>query len=542
ADRKAKKEADNKAKELARRHAFSIGDYMRTDVQHLIKVLEKTFESLEQERFKLERAEEERKAREQAAAEKKAAEEKERLALKKTKAERLEKESAEAEHLAKEKAEAERLEKEKAEAERLEKEKAEAERLEKERFEAERLAKEKAEAKRLEKERAEAERLKKIRAEVEKELLAKQKEDADRKAKKEADNKAKELATAEKKAQEKRKRIAQREVRKKVQKTSAELYQPSLGTAQQVEEVVPKSSASNQLASVLKKVPIWGWGIGVVALLLIGFSAAGGFALISPEEQGLNDISQVAIESPNTPPQAAENPIPSFTPAPSSTPVPTINFSVAAASVLAYISERSPSFQDNFSTSNPSWGFDNEEFITNYELKGKVLKISNSIPENNELLLDNGMLGFSFPTNGLFDATNFWLEFDCNFVPDYQKLDEMGIVFRAAQDENTSYRIEIINTDSYWGWDLVQIESDGSLSLLANGDIDIPPEPIFNNFIFVVYDEHMLFFMNTILIYETDSIILRGDSNFFFGAGPDTTYALLDNVKFWDLEELDINP
>ncbi len=529
-------------KELARRHAFSIGDYMRTDVQHLIKVLEKTFESLEQERIKLERAEEERKAREQTAEEKKAEEEKERLALQKTEAERLEKERAKAEHLAKEKTEAERLEKEKAEAERLEKEKAEAERLAKEKAEAERLAKEKAEAERLEKERAEAERLKEIRAQVEKELLAKQKEDADRKAKKEADNKAKDLAVAQKRAQEKRKRIAQREARIKVQKTPAELHQPSLGTAQQVEDVVSKSSASNQLASVLKKVPIWGWGIGVVALLLIGFVAAGGFALISPEGQGLNDISQVAIESPNTPTHATETPIPSFTPVPSSTPVPAINFSVAAASVLTHISERSPSFQDHFSTSNPSWGFDIEEFITNYGQKGKVLKISNSILEKNEFLLDNGLLGFSFPINGLFDATNFWLEFDCNLVPDDQKLDEMGIEFRAAQDENTSYRIEIVNRDSYWGWDLVQMESDGSLSPLANGDIDIPPEPIFNNFIFVVYDNYLLFFMNTILIYETDSIILRGDTNFFFGAGPDTTYALLDNVKFWDLEGLDINP
>ncbi len=46
-------------KELARRHAFSIGDHMRSDVQRLIKVLERTFESLENERLEREKKESE---------------------------------------------------------------------------------------------------------------------------------------------------------------------------------------------------------------------------------------------------------------------------------------------------------------------------------------------------------------------------------------------------------------------------------------------------------------------------------------------------
>ena len=162
-------------KELARRHAFSIGDYMRTDVQRLIKVLEKTFENLEQERLRLERAEEERKAKEQAEAEKKAAEEKERLVLQKAKAEAERPENIRAEIekelLAKQKEDADLNAKKEAdkkakglaaaekkaaeEKERLVPQKAKAVRLEKEKAEAERLEKEKAEAERLEKERAE---------------------------------------------------------------------------------------------------------------------------------------------------------------------------------------------------------------------------------------------------------------------------------------------------------------------------------------------------------------------------------------------------
>jgi hypothetical protein len=44
-------------KELARRHAFSIGDHMRSDVQRLIKVLEKTFDKLEKDRLEREKKE-----------------------------------------------------------------------------------------------------------------------------------------------------------------------------------------------------------------------------------------------------------------------------------------------------------------------------------------------------------------------------------------------------------------------------------------------------------------------------------------------------
>jgi len=172
-------------KELARRHAFSIGDYMRTDVQRLIKVLEKTFESLEQERIKLEKAEQKRKTREQAAEEKKTAQEKERLALQKAQTERLEKDKAEAERLEKIKAETERLEKIKAETERLKEERVEAERLAKERAEAERLEKTKAETERLKKEKAEAERLERIKAETER--LEKIKAETERLAKERAD-------------------------------------------------------------------------------------------------------------------------------------------------------------------------------------------------------------------------------------------------------------------------------------------------------------------------------------------------------------------
>ena len=64
-------------KSLARRHAFLIGDHLRPDVQRLIDVLEKTFQSLGKERTQQE--ERERKVKEIALAEKNAKEGQEQL-------------------------------------------------------------------------------------------------------------------------------------------------------------------------------------------------------------------------------------------------------------------------------------------------------------------------------------------------------------------------------------------------------------------------------------------------------------------------------
>ncbi|RLD99248.1 MAG: hypothetical protein DRJ13_10015, partial [Bacteroidetes bacterium] len=107
-------------KALARRHAFSIGDHMRSDVQRLINVLEKTFESLEKERLEQEKKEAELLAVAQAEEESKVQE--------KTEADRIAKEKVEADRIAKEKAEVDRIAKEKAEIDQIAREKAEKDR------------------------------------------------------------------------------------------------------------------------------------------------------------------------------------------------------------------------------------------------------------------------------------------------------------------------------------------------------------------------------------------------------------------------------
>ena len=104
----------NDLKGLSRRHAFIIGDRLRSDVQHLISVLEKTFEHQEEERIKQEKKEAKRQELEKAEADRKAKEETEQKAKMQAAADKKDKE--EKERIARQKAEADRQAREKAES------------------------------------------------------------------------------------------------------------------------------------------------------------------------------------------------------------------------------------------------------------------------------------------------------------------------------------------------------------------------------------------------------------------------------------------
>ena len=101
-------------KGLSRRHAFIIGDRLRSDVQHLINVLEKTFEHQEAERIKQEKKEAKRQELEKAEADRKAKEEAKQKAKEQAAADKKDKE--EKERIARQKAEADRQAREKAES------------------------------------------------------------------------------------------------------------------------------------------------------------------------------------------------------------------------------------------------------------------------------------------------------------------------------------------------------------------------------------------------------------------------------------------
>jgi formylglycine-generating enzyme required for sulfatase activity len=95
-------------KKLSRRHAFIIGDRLRSDVQGLVSVLEKTFKSLEAEQIKQEKAETERLAELEAG----------QKAREKAEEERKTKEQAEADRIVRAEADAKQKVQEQAELDR----------------------------------------------------------------------------------------------------------------------------------------------------------------------------------------------------------------------------------------------------------------------------------------------------------------------------------------------------------------------------------------------------------------------------------------
>ena len=262
-------------KDLARRHAFSIGDHMRSDVQRLIKVLEKTFERLEKERLEREKKEAELLVKAQAEAD--------RIAKEKAEADRKAKGQAEADRIAKEKAEADRKAKGQAEADRIAKEKAEADLKAQEKAEADRKAKEQAETVRKVKEKDEADRKAKEKAEADRK--AKNKAEVDRKARKEAARKARALAAVEKKEADDKKRLSR-------QKTKT--------TAAQQEE---KSTSPSP--SALNKIPVWVWPVVGVVIITIVYGIFGGFLPFLSQTPGTIESAQSVIVDTDTPTTAS---------------------------------------------------------------------------------------------------------------------------------------------------------------------------------------------------------------------------------------------
>ncbi len=248
-------------KDLAYRHAFSIGDHMRSDVQRLIKVLEKTFERLERERVEQEQKESELSAKQ------------------------------EAEQKAKAQAEADLKEKEQAETEKKAAE------------EKEQLALQKAELERQEQEKIEADR--KAREQAGADLKAKEQAEADRKVREKADQKAMAQAEADRQAVEKK---AKREADKK-----AKIKAKADRKAQQVEK------AGSSAPSALKKIPVWVWPVAGVVLTLIGYGLFGGLSPTSPEEPGETEVSLAVADYTNSPTSEAI----SSTPIPEATIIPT---------------------------------------------------------------------------------------------------------------------------------------------------------------------------------------------------------------------------
>jgi hypothetical protein len=198
--------------------------------------------------------------------------------------------------------------------------------------------------------------------------------------------------------------------------------------------------------------------------------------------------------------------------------------------LLAYIeTELAPTFEDDFSQPDMVWGGTSE---------GPAIW---ALVEDGELVItdhtqdvgwtpDHAVPGLTFPTNGLFAAQNFLMEFDFTFPSEHPE-DEIGIRFRSTRDFASGY--QIVGTPG-GGWSFSEDGEEINYGLLSSRSL--------NHIRLLVVDQYAYVLFNGQLAFTTDQIDEIGTINRIWVKGNRGGDAVFDNVKFWNLDggEIDI--
>ena len=156
-----------------------------------------------------------------------------------------------------------------------------------------------------------------------------------------------------------------------------------------------------------------------VAFVLIGLAGWLGLSTIKRMTQAGNPFPTMTVSPAAT---SSSMPLSTLTLPPTSTARPAPSQTVGATSfstpILAYIGEHTPSFEDNFTNTKFGWGNNSEGFaIYNWVKDGTLIVQDNIEPDwgDNPFGPDFRIPGVSFPTTGLFDASDFALQFTFKF-------------------------------------------------------------------------------------------------------------------------------
>jgi len=195
--------------------------------------------------------------------------------------------------------------------------------------------------------------------------------------------------------------------------------------------------------------------------------------------------------------------------------------------VLTYISENPPTFEDDFSAKDMVWGSTSEGLAIFALVEQGVLTITDHA-EDVDWTSDHAIPGLSFPVNKLFNARDFVLEYDFSF---YSGVDSIGVHLRSTETLNTGYKI-FFSADGTWR--LAYYDD----SVISSGKYSFKDG--FNTFRLIVQDSHLVFFLNNELIHEADDLLLSGTTNRIILAGNHGSQARFDNIKFWNLDGVEI--
>jgi hypothetical protein len=198
--------------------------------------------------------------------------------------------------------------------------------------------------------------------------------------------------------------------------------------------------------------------------------------------------------------------------------------------VLTYIESQSPTFEDDFSSSKQEWGSTSEGVPIIEMIKEQAL----SIRKNNDT-------NMTFPTNGLFDAANFVIQFDLSFGSQ-TSITNLAFQFRTSTSQDAHYQINFSDMDVFEltnAWQFLETQENkskmtaGGLTNMADG---------FKRVLIIVKEGHLAIFIKNTLLLERENIGLTGRENFFeISEEPSDGDIWVDNVKFWNLDEVNFN-
>ena len=199
-------------------------------------------------------------------------------------------------------------------------------------------------------------------------------------------------------------------------------------------------------------------------------------------------------------------------------------------SILTYISNNSSTFEDNFSTTKAGWGNNSEGMAIFDNIENGHLRLRDGIDPNHDgpFLPDFRVPGVAFPTTGLFDASNFALQFSAKFGD----TKSLNLQLRSAVTTDTGYRFTL-EPSGHW-----ELESSEDAILLAEGNQVISDG--YNKVLVIANDNNLAIFINDKPIHVSDGVSVSRTANRIIVIGNlDGATCNFDDFNFWNLDGVD---
>ena len=200
--------------------------------------------------------------------------------------------------------------------------------------------------------------------------------------------------------------------------------------------------------------------------------------------------------------------------------------------ILEYVgTELPPTFEDDFKAESEEWGSD----LTN--------RVITSMIRDEMLVVENRHTDLIFPTTAFLNAENFVLSFD--FVPgtlDNPDIGSIAVEFLSTGFSDMAYYKFKISYSSLGtdGWLFSQ--GDGSSIRTTDTGVVWINETEFNRVQVLVWQEQLAVLINDELIYQDSGLITWGSDIYFVKGGATNSRLAMDNVTFWNLDGVEINP